>query len=202
MECTNVLKRSQHRLTSIIRSSAHRHFNVNNERLLVVTKCSIALFKFRVVTSRIPKYLKVCTRSITSPLNTNFWHGSIELNTMTFVFFTFTVSPCSAHNCWSTSNYCYSPTFDFDVKWGHLQKTTTKHAHLLGLVHHIFCRRNAPPRHLNIAQTVRGWEDNLASHLAITWSWRWHLRLGGWCVQYPYHTSPAGIARSVPPPRG
>ncbi len=51
-----------------------------------------------------------------SPSNTNFWHGSIELNTMTFVFFTFTVSPRSAQNCWSVSNCCCSPTSDSNVR--------------------------------------------------------------------------------------
>jgi len=61
-------------------------------------------------------YLKVCTCSITSPSNTNSWHGLIELNTMTFVFFTFTVNPRSTHNCWSVSNYCCSPTSDSNIK--------------------------------------------------------------------------------------
>jgi hypothetical protein len=40
MERTNVLKRSQRNLTSIIRSSAQRRFSVNSERLLVTAKCS------------------------------------------------------------------------------------------------------------------------------------------------------------------
>jgi hypothetical protein len=35
---------------------------------------------------------------------------------MTFVFFTFMVSPHSAQNYWSTSNYCYSPTSDSNVR--------------------------------------------------------------------------------------
>jgi hypothetical protein len=48
--------------------------------------------------------------------NTNSWHGLTKLNTMTLVFFTFTVSPHLAQNCWNASNCCYSPTFDFDVK--------------------------------------------------------------------------------------
>jgi hypothetical protein len=61
-------------------------------------------------------YLKVYTRSITSPLNTNCWHGSTKLNNMTFVFSTFTINPHSAQNYWSVSNYCYSPTSDSDVK--------------------------------------------------------------------------------------
>jgi hypothetical protein len=61
-------------------------------------------------------YLKVYTRSITLPLNINSWHGSANLNTMTFVFFLFTINPRSAQNCWSASNCCYSPTSDFDVK--------------------------------------------------------------------------------------
>jgi len=51
-----------------------------------------------------------------SPSNTNFWHGSTELNTMTFVFFTFTVSPHSAENCWSVYNFYCSPTSNSDVR--------------------------------------------------------------------------------------
>ncbi len=51
-----------------------------------------------------------------SPSNTNFWHGSTELNTMTFVFSTFTVSSRSTQNYWSVSNYCCSRTFDSDVR--------------------------------------------------------------------------------------
>jgi len=35
---------------------------------------------------------------------------------MTFVFFTFIVSPRSAQNCWSASNCCCSPTSNSDVK--------------------------------------------------------------------------------------
>ncbi len=69
-----------------------------------------------MVSSRIPKYLKVYTCSITSPSNTNSWYGLAKLNTMTFVFFTFTVSPRLAQNCWSAFNCCYSPTSDSDVK--------------------------------------------------------------------------------------
>jgi len=72
--------------------------------------------RFKVVSTRIPKYLKVCTHSITSPLNTNSWHGSAELNIMTFVFFTFNVSPRLAQNYWSTSNCYCSPTSDSDIK--------------------------------------------------------------------------------------
>jgi len=51
-----------------------------------------------------------------SPSNTNFWHGSTELNTMTFVFFTFIVSPHLAQNYWSASNCCCNPTFNSDVR--------------------------------------------------------------------------------------
>ncbi len=101
---------------SIIRSSAQQWFSANNERLLIATKCSTSLSRFGVVSSRIPRYWKVYTSSITSPSNTNFWHGSIELNTMIFVFFTFTISPHSTQNCWSAFNYCCNPTSDFDVK--------------------------------------------------------------------------------------
>jgi hypothetical protein len=111
-----MLKRSQHNSTSIICNSAQQRFSVNNEHLLATVRCSTALSRFEVVLSRIPKYLKVCTRSITSPSNTNFWHGSTKLNTMTFVFFTFTVNPCLTQNCWRASNYCYNPTFDSDAK--------------------------------------------------------------------------------------
>ncbi len=111
-----MLKRSQHSLTSIIHSFAQRRFSANNECLLAIVRCSIALFRFGVVPSRIPNYLKVCKHSITSPSNINSWHGSTELNTMTFVFFMFIISPHSTHNCWSASNCCCSPTSDSDMK--------------------------------------------------------------------------------------
>ncbi len=100
----------------IIGSFAQRWFSANNECLLVVAKCSTTLSRFGVVSNKIPRYLKVYTRSIVSLSNTNFWHGSTELNTMTFVFFTFTVSPHSTQNCWNTSNYCCSPTSNSDIK--------------------------------------------------------------------------------------
>jgi len=80
-----VLKRSQRSLMSIIRSFAQRRFSANNERLLVAARCSTTLSKFEVVLNRIPKYLKVCTCSITSLSNTNSLHGSTELNNVTFV---------------------------------------------------------------------------------------------------------------------
>jgi hypothetical protein len=86
------------------------------ECLLVAARCSTTLSRFGVVSNRIPRYLKVCTRSITSPSNTNFWHGLAELNTMIFVFFTFIVSPRSTQNCWSSFNCCCSPTSDSDVR--------------------------------------------------------------------------------------
>ncbi len=35
---------------------------------------------------------------------------------MTFVFFTFIVSPRSAQNCWNAFNYCYNPTFNSNVR--------------------------------------------------------------------------------------
>ncbi len=111
-----MLKRSQRSLTAIICSSTQWRFSANNKRLLAVVRCSITLSRFKVVSSRIPRYLNVYTRSIMSPSNINFWHGSTELNTMTFVFFRFTVSLCSAQNCWSASNYYYSPTSNFNVK--------------------------------------------------------------------------------------
>ncbi len=116
MECTNVLKRSQRSLISIIHSSAQWQFSANNERLLAALRCSTTLSKFKVVSSKIPKYLKVCTRSIMSPSNTNSWHGLVELNTMTFVFFMLTINPHSTQNCWSAFNCCCSPTFDSNVK--------------------------------------------------------------------------------------
>ncbi len=90
------------------------------------------------------------------------------------------------------------PPFTPMSEQGHLQKVAAIRARRLRLVHHILCYPSIPPRHANITQIIGGWEDNLASHLAGTWSWRWHLRLGGWCVRYPWHTSPAGIARSIP----
>ncbi len=110
-----MLKRSQCSLTSIIRSSAQRWFNANNKHLLAAARCSIALSKFKVVSNKIPKYLKVYTCSITSLSNINSWHGLAESNTTTFVFFTFTANPRSAQNYWSTSNCCYSPTSDSNV---------------------------------------------------------------------------------------
>ncbi len=116
MERTNVLKRSQRSLTSIIRSFAQQRFSANNKHLLVTTKCCTTLSKFGVVSNKIPRYLKVYTCSITSPLNINSLHESAKLNTMTFVFFTFTVSPHSAQNCWSTSNCCWNPTSDSNVR--------------------------------------------------------------------------------------
>jgi hypothetical protein len=51
-----------------------------------------------------------------SPSNTNSWHGLAKLNTMTFVFFIFTVNPRSTQNCWSAFNYCYSPISNSDVR--------------------------------------------------------------------------------------
>jgi len=126
------------------------------KRLVAIARCSTTLSKFEVVLSRIPKYLKVCTRSITSPSNTNFWHGSVELNTMTFVFFKFNVGPHSTQNCWNASNYCCSPTFDFDVRTRSSAKSNTIHACLLGPMHHILYRLSACLGHPNIAQTIRG----------------------------------------------
>ncbi len=35
---------------------------------------------------------------------------------MTFVFFTFILSPRSTQNCWSTFNYCCSPTSNSNVR--------------------------------------------------------------------------------------
>jgi hypothetical protein len=116
VERTNVLKRSQCNLTSIIRSFAQWRFNANNECPVVVTRCSTAVSRFGVVSSKIPRYLKVYTRSIASPSNTNCSHGSTKLNTMTFIFFTFIVNPRSTQNCWIVSNCCYNPTFDSDIK--------------------------------------------------------------------------------------
>jgi hypothetical protein len=111
-----MLKRSQHSLMSIIHSFAQRRFSANNKRLLANARYSTTLSRFGVVSTRIPKYLKVYTRLIMSPSNTNFWHGSTKLNTMTFVFFTFIENPRSAQNCWSAFNCYYTPTFDSDVR--------------------------------------------------------------------------------------
>jgi hypothetical protein len=74
-----------------------------------------------------PKYLKVYTCSIMSPSNINSWHGSTELNTMAFIFFTFTINPHSTQNCWSAFNYCCSPTFDFDIK---ARSSTKNNSHM------------------------------------------------------------------------
>jgi hypothetical protein len=185
---------------SITRSFTQRQFNANNEHLLAVARCSTALSKFEVVLCKIPRYFKVYTCSIAPPLNTNSWHGSTELNTMTFIFFTFIMSPRLAQNYWSASNCYYSPTSNSDVK---TRSSTKSNCHTCtGPVHHILYHPSALLGHLNITQTIGGWEDNLVSHLAGTLSWRWHLRLGGWCIQYPWHTSPASIERSILPPRG
>jgi hypothetical protein len=112
---------------SMIRSFAQRQFNADNEHLLAAIRCSTTLSKFGVVLSRIPRYLKVYTHSITSPSNTNFWHGLVELNTMTFVFFTFTISPRSTQNCWSAFNCCYSPTSDSDIR---TRSSTKRNSHM------------------------------------------------------------------------
>ncbi len=116
MERTNVLKRSQRSLTSIIHSFAQWRFSTNNKCLLVAARCSTTLSRFGVVLSRIPKYLKVYTHSIMSPSNKNSWHGSTKLNTMTFIFFTFTINARSAQNYYIASNYYCSPIFDSDIK--------------------------------------------------------------------------------------
>jgi hypothetical protein len=42
------------------------------------------------------------------------WVNKIECHD--FCFFTFIVSPSSTQNCWNVSNYCCSPTSDFDIK--------------------------------------------------------------------------------------
>ncbi len=153
-----MLKRSQCSLTSIVRSSTQRQFNANKECLLVAARCSTTLSKFEVVSSRIPRYLKVCTSSIASPSNTNYWHGFTKLNTMTFVFFMFIVSPCSAQNCWSwsLSNCYYNPPLTPTSKRGHLQKATAIRACMLGPVHRILYCPSAPLGHPNIAQTIGG----------------------------------------------
>jgi hypothetical protein len=116
MECINVLKRSQRSLMSIICSSTQRWFSVNNEHLLTIAKCSIALSRLGAVLSKIPKYLKVYTHSIMSSLNTNSWHGSAKLNTMTFIFFMFIVNPRSVQNSWNVFNYCCSPNSNSNVR--------------------------------------------------------------------------------------
>ncbi len=100
---------------------------MNNKHLLAATKCSTALSRFEVLSSRIPRYLKVYTRSIMSPLNINSWHGLTELNTMTFVFFTFIVNPHSSQNCWSPSNCYCSPTSDFNIK---ARSSTKSNSHM------------------------------------------------------------------------
>ncbi len=152
----HVLKRSQRSLTSIIRSSAQWQFSVNNECLSTTVRRSTTLSRFRVVSSKIPRYLKVCTRSITSPLCTNSWHGLAELNTMTFVFFTFIVSPHLAQNCWSVSNCCYNHTFHSNVRARSSAKSNshTCTSTRAGASH--LCYLSAPLGHLNIAQTIGG----------------------------------------------
>jgi len=70
-------------------------------------------------------YLNVYTRSIMSPSNTNSWHGLAKLNTMILFYFHVHLCPCSAQNCWSAFNCCYSPTFDFDVRARSFTKNTS-----------------------------------------------------------------------------
>ncbi len=142
------------------------------------------------------------TRSIASPSNKNSWHGLAKLNTMTLVFFTFIISPHSAQHCWSAFNCCWSPTFDSDVKARFFTKNNSHMCTCVKVGASHFLLSKCPSRNPNIAQIVRGWSGNLASHLTGTRSWRWHPCLGGWCVWYPWHTSPASIVRSILPPQG
>jgi hypothetical protein len=91
-----------------------------------------------------------------SPLNTNFWHGLTELNTMTFVFFTFIISPRLAQNCWSTFNCYYSPTFEFDIR---TKSSTKSNSHTCmstkaGASHSLLSKR--PPRASKYSSNSRG----------------------------------------------
>jgi hypothetical protein len=194
-----VLKRLQCSLTSIIHISTQQWFNANNERLLIPTRCSTALSKFGVVSNKIPRYLKVCTLSIVSPLNTNSWHGSKELKTMAFVFFTFMMSPHLTHNCWSMSNYYYNPTSDSNVR----TRSSTKNS-----IHMCMSARANASHSLLSKRPSKASKYNLNSRGLRgqpCFTPCWHLKLevmGGWCVRYHWHTSPIGIVRSVPLPQG
>jgi hypothetical protein len=75
---------------------------------------------------------------------------------MTFVFFTFTISPRSTQICWSVFPVITVPPLTPTLERGHLQKTTTICARLLGLVHRILYHPNTLIGHPNIAQIVGG----------------------------------------------
>ncbi len=170
---------------------------------MTTIRCSTPLFKFGVVSSKIPRYLKVCTHLITSPLNTNSWHGSTKLNTMIFVFFAFIVSPRSTQNYWSASNYCCNPTFDFDVRARSFAKSNSHMCMFtkVGPLHSLPSKR--PFRASKYNPNNKGLTGQpYFTHcyhlkLEVTPSLGWLMHMG-----YPCHTSPTGIARSVPPPRG
>jgi hypothetical protein len=70
-----------------------------------------------VVSSKIPRYLKVYTRSMNVTFKHKLlaWVNIIKHHDFCF-FFTFIISPHLAQNYWNVSNYCYNPILDYDVK--------------------------------------------------------------------------------------
>ncbi len=73
---------------------------------------------------------------------------------MIFIFFTFIVSPRSAQNYWSASNYCCSPTSNFDVRMKSSAKSNSHTctfakvgaSHFLPSKHHSRASKYSPNR--------------------------------------------------------
>jgi hypothetical protein len=102
------------------------------------------------------------------PSNTIFWHGSIELNTMTFVFFTFTINARSTQNCCNVFNCCYNPTFDSNIKTRSFTKNnnhTCKFAKV-DASHSLSSKR--PSKASKYSPNSRGLIYSFVSHLAGT----------------------------------
>jgi hypothetical protein len=121
---------------------------------------------------------------------------------MTFVFFTFTLSPRSTQNCWSVSNYCCSPTSDFDIKVRSFVKSnyhTCKSVRASAL-HYLPSK--CPSRASKYSPNNKGLRGQ--PYFTPCWhlSWTWHLHFSGWFIRYPWHTLLAGIEKSIPSPRG
>jgi hypothetical protein len=117
---------------------------------------------------------------------------------MTFLFFTFTVSPCSTQNYWSVSNCCFNPISDSDVK---VRSSAKSNNHMcksskVNASHSLSSKR--PSKASKYNPNNKG----MRGQPCFTSCYRWHPRLGGWCVQYPWPTLLASIAKSVPPPQG
>jgi hypothetical protein len=93
------------------------------------------------------------------------------LNTMTFVFFTFTISPHLAQNCWSVPNYYCNPTFDSDIR---ARSSTKSNSHMckfvmVGASH--FLSSKHPSRASKYSPNSKG----LRGQLCFTPCW--HLKL-------------------------